>query len=281
MNDQPATPTALITGASSGIGQQTAQMLAHRGYHVFGTSRRDRADEHGVTMLRLDVRSEESVTTCLQQIHARTGRLDLLVNNAGVMHEGFAEETTISEATEVFDTNLFGAARVINAALPSMRAQRRGRIINVGSLAAWVGEPGEAFYAASKAALARYTEALRHEVWHLGISVSLVEPGAFTTNVLDAANNTARRITDYDGPRETSQDVLHKSLRNGDDPHKVAELLLRIARAPSPKLRYGAGHDGRWLPYLKTLIPQRAFDQLLRRSFHLPNTQRHETLPET
>lgn len=97
------------------------------------------------------------------------------------MCEGFAEETTLDEAAKVFATNLFGVARVVNAVLPGMRARRRGGIVNVGSLAAWVGEPGESFYAASKAALARYTEALRHEVWHLGIAVSLVEPGAFTT----------------------------------------------------------------------------------------------------
>lgn len=281
MTEGTATPTALVTGASSGIGQHTARLLAARGYRVFGTSRRDRADDHGVVMLRLDLRSQESITACIDEIHARTGQIDVLVNNAGVMHEGFAEETTIDQATELFDTNLFGVARVINTVLPTMRQRHRGRIINVGSLAAWVGEPGEGFYAASKAALARYTEALRHEVWHLGISVSLVEPGAFTTNVLDAASNTVQRIPDYDGPRETSRNTLHNGLRQGDDPQKVADLILRIARARSPKLRYGAGNDGRWLPYLKTLIPQRVFDQLLRRSFHLPNAHGHETLPET
>ncbi|MQA01707.1 MAG: SDR family NAD(P)-dependent oxidoreductase [Streptosporangiales bacterium] len=263
-------PTALVTGASSGIGQRTARLLADHGYRVFGTSRGDRADEPGVEMLRLDVRSDESVAGCIDEIRARADHLDVLVNNAGVLHEGFAEETPLADAAEVFDTNLFGIARVTNAVLPAMRARRRGRIVNVGSLAAWVGEPGEAFYAASKAALARYTEALHHEVLHLGVVVSLVEPGAFTTNVLDVATTTPGRIADYDGPRETARDTLHESLQRGGDPQQVAELILRIVRTRSPKLRYVAGRDGRWLPHLRTLLPQRVFDHLLRRSFHLP-----------
>lgn len=174
------------------------------------------------------------------------------------------------EADEVFATNLFGVVRVTNAVLPSMRARRKGRIINVGSAAAWVGEPGESFYAASKAALARYTEALRHEVWHLGITVSLIEPGAFTTKVLHASTRAGHAIADYDGIREAARETLHNSLRHGDDPRKVAALVQRIANARAPKLRYGAGRDGRWVPPLKTLVPQHLFDYILRKSFHLP-----------
>lgn len=270
MTDDHAARTALVTGASSGIGQRTARRLAADGYRVFGTSRRKRPSECGVEMHRLDVGSEDSVTGCIDAVHRRAGHLDVLVNNAGVMCEGFAEETAMELAIAVFATNLFGVARVVNAVLPGMRDRRQGRIINVGSLAAWVGEPGEGFYAASKAALARYTEALRHEVWHLGIAVSLVEPGAFTTPVLDAGAKANRRIADYDGPREAARETLHKSLRRGGDPQDVAELILRITQARAPRFRYGAGRDGRWVPPLKTLIPQRAFDYLLRRSFGLP-----------
>lgn len=259
----------LITGASSGIGRATARLLAEDGFRVFGTSRSDRPDEHGVEMLRLDVRSDESVARCVNAVMERAGRIDVLVNNAGIMHEGFAEETTPREADAIFAANLFGVVRVTNAVLPGMRGRRRGRIINIGSLAAWVGEPGEAFYAASKAALARYTEALRHEVWPLGISVSLVEPGAFTTGVLDASSAAEPVIADYDGAREAARRTLHQSLRRGDDPRKVAALILKIAHARSPRYRYGAGRDGRWVPHLKVLLPQHLTDRLLRRSFGL------------
>ncbi len=260
----------LVTGASSGIGQVTARLLAERGFRVFGTSRGDRADEHGVEMLRLDVRSDESVNACVAEVLQRAGRIDVLVNNAGVMHEGFAEETSMAVAEALFAANLFGVARITNAVLPGMRSRRRGRIVNIGSLAAWVGEPGEGFYAASKAALARYTECLRHEVWPLGISVSLVEPGAFTTDVLQASSTAEPTIPDYDGPRESARRVLRESLRRGSDPREVASLVLKIVRARSPRLRYGAGRDGRWVPHLKVLMPQRLVDHLLRRSFGLP-----------
>ncbi|GAB3504725.1 SDR family oxidoreductase [Amycolatopsis cihanbeyliensis] len=180
--------TVLVTGASSGIGLATALAFAEHGARVFGTSRRPRPAGGGVEMLELDIRSDDSVRRCVE----RVGRIDVLVNNAGIMCEGFAEEVTPAEAREVFEANFLGTVRVTNAVLPGMRAGRAGRIINVGSLAAWVGEPGEGFYAASKAALARYTEALRQEVWHLGIAVSLVEPGAFRTGRCAAARTRVR-----------------------------------------------------------------------------------------
>lgn len=265
---------ALVTGASSGIGLETARLLAANGYRVFGTSRRALDDQGEVSMLQLDVRSAESVAACVGEVYERAGRLDVLVNNAGVLHYGFAEETTVEQAAEVFDTNLFGVARVVDAVLPGMRSRRYGRIVNVGSLAAWVGEPGEAFYAASKAALVRYTEALRHEVWHLGIAASVVEPGAFTTNVVASATSVDGGIPDYDGPRESVRELLHGSVRHGSEPRRAAELILRVVTRRSPRLRYGAGHDGRWVPVLCKIVPQRAFDRLLRRSLRLPRHAR-------
>lgn len=267
---QPSRGNVLITGASSGIGKVTARLFAENGFRVFGTSRSDQPDEHGIEMLRMDVRCDDSVARCVTDVLARAGRIDVLVNNAGAVHEGFAEETTIQEAEAVFAANVFGVARVTNAVLPGMRGRRQGSIVNIGSLAAWVGEPGEAFYAASKAALARYTEALRHEVWPLGLSVSLVEPGAFRTGVLQTSSAAAHAIADYDGPREAAHRTLQESIRDGDDPRKVASLILNVARARSPLFRYGAGRDGRWVPHLKMLLPQRLFDYLLRRGFDLP-----------
>src|SRR5699024_7879308 len=119
-------PTVLVTGASSGIGQVTAQHLASSGYRVFGTSRRTHTDDDGVHMLTMDVRDENSVNTCVAGVLDRTGRVDVLINSAAIAHHGFAEETTQHDADAVFDTNVFGVARVTNAVLPTMRGQRSG-----------------------------------------------------------------------------------------------------------------------------------------------------------
>lgn len=271
MSERPAQArsTVLVTGASSGIGGAIAEAFAQAGWRVFGTSRRAQPERAGVEMLQLDVRSSESVTACVAQVLDRAGRIDVLVNNAGVMHLGIAEETTIDDARAVLETNLFGAVRLANAVLPHMRAGRRGRIINVGSAAAWIGEPGEAFYAASKHALAGYTEALRHEVWPLGIQVSLVEPGAFATNVLQAASTSTARLSDYDAVRRAAARTLQNSLQRGGDPQQVARLVLSVARARTPRLRYPVGLAARWLPYLKVLLPQRLLDYLIRRGYGL------------
>lgn len=265
-------PVVVITGASSGIGAAAAARLAGSGWQVFGTSRRDLPDRPGVRMLRVDVRDDASVTAAIRRITGAAGRIDAVVNNAGIMHEAFAEETGRADADAVFETNFFGAVRVTNAVLPSMRERRYGRIVNVGSLAAWIGEPGEAVYAASKAALARYTEALRHEVWHLGIHVSLLEPGAFATGVLDSATARpeAARVRDYDGPREAARRVLHRNLENGADPREAGEIIAAILRARRPRGRYAAGRDARWIPLLTTLAPGRLTDHLLRRAYGLP-----------
>src|SRR5690606_28776213 len=164
---------------------------------------------------------------------------------------GMVEETTVDEARAVLETNFFGVVRLTNAVLPPLRTRRQGRIINVGSLAAWVGEPGEAFYSASKRALAGYTEALRHEVWPLGIHVSLVEPGAFRTDVIEAASVSEGQLADYADVREAAQRTLRESARRGGDPGKVAATIVRAATARSPKLRYVAGSDAHLIPYLR------------------------------
>jgi NAD(P)-dependent dehydrogenase (short-subunit alcohol dehydrogenase family) len=262
--------TVLITGASSGIGRVTARLFATRGYRVFGTSRRIYPADRGVEMLRLDVRSEESVAECVSEVVKRAGGLDVLVNNAGVEYLGIAEETTIADAQAVFDTNFFGVARMVNAVLPLMRARRHGHIVNIGSAAAWVGEPGEAFYAASKRALAGYTEALRHEVWPLGIHVTLVEPGAFKTDILAAQQaTTGKSIADYDRVRRAAIRTLEQGLERGGDPAAVSRVILRVARTKAPRLRYGVGREAYWIPFARVLLPQRWFDVLVRKGFGL------------
>jgi NAD(P)-dependent dehydrogenase (short-subunit alcohol dehydrogenase family) len=261
----------LITGASTGIGRATARWFAAHGWRVFGTSRQRHPDAGGVEMLRLDVRSGASVSECMSEIFRRAGGIDVLVNNAGVEYLGVAEETPLEEAQAVFDTNFFGVVRMTNAVLPHMRERRQGRIVNVGSAASWIGEPGEAFYGASKRALAGYTEALRHEVRPFRIHVSLVEPGAFKTNILAGQREPrGNPIPDYEAIRRAAIGTLWRSLQSAGDPMAVARVILRAAHAPAPRLRYGVGVDARWLPLARVLLPQGWFDRLVRRGFGLP-----------
>jgi NAD(P)-dependent dehydrogenase (short-subunit alcohol dehydrogenase family) len=188
----------LITGASSGIGQATASLLADRGYKVFGTSRQPRSDtSDGFVMLQLDITSDTSVKACIHAVMQRTGRMDILINNAGYGLSGAIEETSIQEAKSQFETNFFGAVRMVKTVLPVMRQQRSGHIINISSMGGVVGNPFLGFYSASKFALEGYTEALRHEVKRFNIHVSLVEPTYFKTNAANAAIRTAETIDEY------------------------------------------------------------------------------------
>ena len=177
----PGKKVALVTGASSGFGRLTAEHLLRDGYRVFGTSRRELPDtERGVEMLTLDVRSEESVRECVGRVLQTAGRIDLLVNNAGLLVTvGPDEEVSPEEAQLLFETNFFGVTRMTHAVLPSMRSRRSGRIVNVSSLAGLLAVPGQALYSATKFAVEGYSEALRQELMPYGITVSLVEPGFF------------------------------------------------------------------------------------------------------
>lgn len=271
---EKAKQVALVTGASSGIGKATARLFAANGFRVFGTSRTQHRDADGVEMLRLDVRSDGSATRCIEDVLTRAGHIDVLVNNAGVWQVSLAEETPLSIAHTIFETNFFGVVRMTDAVLPGMRKRRAGRIINVGSLSAWVGEPGEAFYAASKKALFGYTEALRHEVRPFGIEVSLVEPGPFRTDLAKTLLPTENQISDYGEIRQSIQKTLERALDEGEDPERAANLIVKVACSRVPRFRYGVGNGAAWLPYLRTLLPQQLFDYLVRRGFGLTNTDR-------
>jgi NADP-dependent 3-hydroxy acid dehydrogenase YdfG len=261
---------ALVTGASSGFGQATAILLSSKGYRVFGTSRKEQRNAHpNVHMLLLDVRSESSVHECIGRLFASAKRIDLLVNNAGEAHVSPAEETSLTEATRIIDTNFFGVVRVTNAVLPFMRQQRAGRIINVGSLAGLVGVPGQAFYSASKFALEGYSEALAMEVHDFNINVSLIEPGFYKTHLHESVTHDSHEIPDYNAMRGILQESIRRSIVEGDDPQEVAELIARVAVSGSPKLRYRVGSGAVWVPRLKTMVPEKSFQRGMRRRFNL------------
>ncbi len=262
----PSQPVALITGASSGIGQATASLLATNGFRVFGTSRTPQADpQQPYVLLPLDVRSDASVRVAVQNIIEQAGRIDLLVNNAGYAQAGAIEETSLTEAQTQFDTNVFGVLRVINAVLPIMRRQRSGRIINLGSLLGHVAPPYLGVYASSKFALEGLSEALRGELRPFNIYVSLVEPGFVKTNLF--GQRPAHPLADYEARRQMGLAFVRQGVEQGLDPSIVAQTVLHIATVARPRLRYLIGRESHLLITLKRLLPEPAFEQVRRRVF--------------
>lgn len=229
----------LITGASTGIGLATAELLAAQGHTVFGTSRQP--EKHSVTaftLLRLDVRDDTSVAACVEAVLAQAGRIDVLVNNAGVSLSGAVEEASIADAKRLFETNFFGVLRMVNAVLPIMRQQRSGCIINISSLAGIMGVPYIGLYSASKHALEGYSEALRYEVKPFGIRVTLVEPGDTRTDITLNTPAPERSISDYDGLREQVNAMHAANVQNGLAAETIARAIARLVNHPRPGLRH-------------------------------------------
>jgi NAD(P)-dependent dehydrogenase (short-subunit alcohol dehydrogenase family) len=223
----------------------------------------------GFETLELDVRSDASVCRCVERVVESAGRVDLLVNNAGIAHSNLMEETRFDLAKSVFEANFFGAVRLTRAVLPTMRRQRSGRIINIGSLAGLTAAPGQAFYSASKFALEGFTEALRFEVESFNIKVCLIEPGFFRTAILQHADPSRKTIADYDGLRGRLLSAIESGIRHGGDPEEVARLIVRVAGQRNPKLRHRVGLDAKWVPVLQRVLPDRLFAVGVRRTFRL------------
>lgn len=261
-------PIALITGASTGFGQATATLLATQGFRVFGTSRTAVPGSSAFPeLLPLDVCSDLSVQSCLETILQRTGRIDLLVNNAGYAQGGALEENSISDAQAQFETNVFGALRLINAVLPIMRQQGHGHIISISSMLGVVALPYLSLYSASKFALEGMMEGLRNEVRPFNIAVSLVEPVSFKTNF--AVRPPAHPLEDYAPFRTSTFQFMESAVERGLDPDLVARIVLRIAMTPRPHLRYRVGPRANLLAGLRQFLPQALFERVHRRVFQL------------
>jgi NAD(P)-dependent dehydrogenase (short-subunit alcohol dehydrogenase family) len=269
--DRTGGKVALVTGASSGIGQATAELLAKAGYTVYGTSRRGgNAGEAAFTMLSLDVTSDASVEAAVQEIIRREGRIDLLVNNAGFgVAPAGAEESSIEQTKAIFDTNFFGIVRMTRAVLPHMRARGAGRILNIGSVLGFLPMPYGALYSATKHAIEGYSESLDHELRTLGIRVSVIEP-AYTKTPFDA--NFLEPDAKLDAYREVRAAVnqrVKKVLETADLPVVVAEVVLKAARAVQPKLRYTTGGLASRLRLLRRFAPASMVDAGIRKDLRL------------
>lgn len=261
---------AIVTGASSGIGKATASALASAGYRVFGTSRRAMVRSDGLKMLACDVTDEASVHALVETVLSEAGRIDLLVNNAGMGLLGGAEESSIAQAQALFDVNLFGVLRMTNAVLPAMRRQRAGRIVNVSSILGLIPSPFSALYASTKHALEGYSESLDHELRGFGIRVTLVEPGFTQTAFEQNTMAPDRAIPVYDSVRLNMEVQMRNGVGSGDDPEVVARTIVEAATAVAPKRRYAAGRMAKQVRLLRRLVPEAAFDKSLRKQFGLP-----------
>ncbi|GIU02808.1 oxidoreductase [Shewanella morhuae] len=262
---------ALVTGASSGIGLVTAQALVKAGYQVFGTSRKAVASTTDITMLVCDVTDEASVQDLVNEVVKQAGRIDLVVNNAGVGLLGGAEESTIAQVQRLFDVNVFGVARVINAVLPIMRAQKGGRIINMSSILGLIPSPFNAYYASTKHAIEGYSESLDHEVRGFGIRVVLVQPGVTRTAFEENLTRADQTIAIYAEGRARSESLMRKWVEGGDDPQVVADTVVKAATDTKPSLRYSAGKQSGQVRALRRYLPSGIFDKIMRKFNEFPS----------
>jgi NAD(P)-dependent dehydrogenase (short-subunit alcohol dehydrogenase family) len=264
----------LVTGASSGLGKATAERLSGSGYRVFGTSRNPAADvQREYEMTTLDVRSDDSAAACIEHIRKAAGRIDVIINNAGYELAGAIEETSLAEAKAQFETNFFGAARIVKAVLPVMRQQQAGHIVNISSLAGLVGVPFHGYYSASKFALEGYSESLFHEVSRFNIRVSLIEAGFMKTNLGASSQVAGQMVEAYSPMRRGANRYFQEAVAKGDDPGKAAALILSVIESHAPRLRYRFGKTAVWLPRLKALVPWSSFAAGTRRNFHLDESE--------
>jgi NAD(P)-dependent dehydrogenase (short-subunit alcohol dehydrogenase family) len=262
---------ALVTGASSGIGEATAERLAMAGYKVYGTSRRGaQAGQRSFEMLSLDVTSDESVEAAVKEVMRLEGRIDLLVNNAGFsVAPAGAEESSIEQARSIFDTNFFGIVRMTRAVVPHMRHQGSGRIINIGSVLGFLPMPYMALYAATKHAIEGYSESLDHELRTRGIRVSVIEP-AYTKTQFDANFlEPDTKLDEYREVRAALEKRFKELVEGGDEPGVVADAVLKAASAIRQKLRYAAGGLASRLRLLRRFAPAGMVDAGIRKDLQL------------
>lgn len=260
----------LITGASAGIGSATARTLAQAGYRVFGGVRNPDSAPGvpGVEYVQMDVRNDASVASAVRTVLEKAGRVDILINNAGVLLVGPVEATSDTEANALFDVNVFGVLRAVRAVLPSMRAQRSGLIVNISSVLGFMPAPFMGLYASSKHALEGLSESLDHEVRALGIRVVLLQP-SFTRTKLDlTAQRTQTAIDDYVAASASSAAAVRQQMETAPEPGEVAHRILRVVGG-ARRLRQPADGRAKLLSVLRRFAPSAQVDKSLRRAFGL------------
>ena len=256
--------TVLITGATSGIGKETALLLASKGFLVYGTARNVEGKNLPFRLLPMDVRNEASIKEAIQQILTEVGRIDILINNAGVGITGAVEELPTEQLHNVFTTNLYGAIAVIQRVLPSMRAQGSGRIINIASIAGYMGLPFRGAYSASKGALLLMSEALRMEVKQFGIEVTTISPGDRRYHAPVNENSPYAEVY------AKQLQLMNEHVDSGGDPKEMAEKILKVINTKHPKVHYKQGSFlQKFSIVLKRLLPSKSYEKMLMKHYSL------------
>ena len=264
--------TALVTGASSGIGEETARTLHKLGYTVYAAARRtDRLKQLtavGIHALTMDVTDDESMSSGIEQIIAETGRIDVLVNNAGYGSYGAIEDVSLDEARRQFEVNVFGLGRLTQLVLPHMRAQRSGTIINISSMGGRLTTPLGGWYHATKYAVEALSDALRMETAPFGIDVVVIEPGGIRTEwsgiAADHLEETAEGSAYASQIKAVANSMRSESTNKRQSPPSViADTVEKIVTARKPRTRYVVGFAAKPLVTLRRILPDRAFDRVI------------------
>lgn len=262
----------LITGGSSGIGKSVGLFLTQKGYSVYGTSRNpENNKDHPFELIALDVIETESITTAINKVISKEGRIDVLINNAGMGITGPIEETPTSEMRKVFDTNFFGAIDVMKGVLPQMRKQRSGLIINVTSIAGYMGLPFRGIYSATKGALEIATEAVRMEVKNFGIKVTNIAPGDFATNIAAGRYHTpVFEDSPYRDNYQNNLNLMDNHVDSGGDPIEMAKAIYTIINTSKPRVHYKVGgFMEKFSIVLKRILPDKIYERILMNHFKL------------
>ena len=256
----------LITGISTGFGRKTAEMLAERGHIVYGTVRKQTAVKPGINVLTMDLTDQKSVQLAVEQVIQKEGRIDVLINNAGVHTGGAIETTTIENARLQLDTNIMGLVYMLREVLPVMRKQNHGTLINFSSIGGLMGLPFQGFYSASKFAIEGLSEALRVELRQFNIKVVLINPGDFhTNNTANRRNFLANSADDpYAAQFQKSLAIIEKDETHGWPPEVLARKLVKIAESKNPCHRYViASAEQKLAVLLKRILPSAWFMKIL------------------
>lgn len=257
------TSVAIVTGETSGIGRETALALQKTGYTVYGFSRRAQSAEEGIIHIGCDITNEQQVQQAITQVLEREGHIDLLVNNAGFGISGAVEFTSIADAKQLLDVNLFGTTQVIQAVLPAMRKQHAGRIINISSVAAPIAIPFQTWYSVSKAGINALSCALANEVRPFGISVCAVMPGDIKTGFTAARQKNTAGDDLYQGRISRSVATMEHDEQNGMDPAVAGRFVTRIALKNSVKPLYTIGLQYQLFVMLSRLLPCRLINWMV------------------
>lgn len=261
-----------ITGASSGIGKAIGEYLHHKNFIVFGTSRNPSKVENSLfPLVQLDVRDSNSIASAAAEVIEKAGRIDVLINNAGVGITGPLEEIPSEEIRNNFETNLFGPIEVMKKVLPQMRTQKSGLIINITSIAGYMGLPYRSVYSSSKGALELITEALRMEVKSFGIHITNVAPGDFATNIAAGRYHApVLKGSAYEITYGATLNEMNTHVDSGSNPNEMAEAIYKIINTSNPKIHYKVGaFMQKFSIVLKRILPDKVYEKMLMNHYKL------------